>query len=64
MLAAQPALGGGQADIVARVNRLTALDATLGGPMLAKRFESVRAKALASAGKADAGSGDEPRQAD
>ena len=52
LLAAQPSLAKGQADIVARVNRLTAIDATLGGPVLAKRFEAVRAKALASGAKA------------
>jgi hypothetical protein len=64
LLAAQPSLAKGQADIVARVNRLTALDATLGGPALAKRFESVRAKALASGVKIDAGPSGEPKEVD
>lgn len=64
LLAAQPRLAAGQADIVARVNRLTALDATLGGPALAKRFEAVRAKALSAGGKTDAAPDGEHRQAD
>ena len=60
LLAAQPSLAKGQADIVARVNRLTAIDATLGGPALAKRFEAVRAKALASGAKAGKAPGASP----
>jgi hypothetical protein len=60
LLAAQPSLAKGQADIVARVNRLTALDATLGGPALAKRFEAVRAKALASGAKGGTAPGASP----
>ena len=60
LLAAKPSLAKGQADIVARVNRLAALDATLGGPTLAKRFEAVRAKALASGAKAVTPPGGEP----
>ena len=53
---AQPGRGADQADIVARVNRLALIDATLGGPSLAKRFEAVRARAIASA-RAAGGSG-------
>ena len=60
LLAAQPSLAKGQADIVARVNRLTAIDGTLGGPALAKRFEAVRAKALASGAKAGKAPGASP----
>ena len=62
MLVEQPGRGGDGRDIVARVNRLAAIDGTLGGPALAKRFEAVRARALSTAptaGPADA-SGDGP----
>jgi hypothetical protein len=48
MLAEQPGRSEDRADIVARVNRLAAIDGSLGGPALAKRFEAVRARALAA----------------
>lgn len=55
MLAAQPGRSEARADIVARVNRLAAIDGSLGGPALAKRFEAVRARALADATPARSG---------
>jgi hypothetical protein len=61
MLVAQPGRGAAQADIVARVNRLAAIDSTLGGPPLAKRFEAVRARAIES-GRAATGPADSGRE--
>lgn len=51
------------AEIVARVNRLSMLDPSLGGSALARRFESLRKEALASGGVGADGRARERRRA-
>jgi hypothetical protein len=50
MIAATGGRGSTGADIVAHVNRLAALDASLGGRALAARFEEIRARAMSRDG--------------